>query len=156
MPAIEYPVPWSGLVRTCGRFIEMLTALSNSSVLRGASAWSWYMAATASNSPAPHSGENRVGRKGARQIRVFFAKPVQNRVYDVDFLPSHKTVLARMRIQPAYGRFSASPRRGACARAPPPDSTALDMRPKSRSDGTFESGSCHVASDTKSSPPQST
>ena len=40
LPAMENAVPWSGLVRTNGRFIDMFTAESNSRVFRGASPWS--------------------------------------------------------------------------------------------------------------------
>ena len=40
LPAIENPVPWSGLVLTYFKFIEILTALSNSRAFKGASPWS--------------------------------------------------------------------------------------------------------------------
>ncbi len=48
VPARANAVPWSGEVRTNGRPSVTLTPRSKASVLRGISAWSWYMATTAS------------------------------------------------------------------------------------------------------------
>jgi hypothetical protein len=47
-PAISKAVPWSGEVRMKGRPRVTLTPVSNPRVLMGISAWSWYMAITAS------------------------------------------------------------------------------------------------------------
>src|SRR5262249_43104259 len=48
LPASANAVPWSGEVRTNGRPRVILTPRSKAKVLSGISAWSWYMATTAS------------------------------------------------------------------------------------------------------------
>jgi large conductance mechanosensitive channel len=56
VPAMSKAVPWSGLVRTSGRPSVTFTPLSTPRYFTGIRPWSWYIATTTSNSPAPRRG----------------------------------------------------------------------------------------------------